>query len=79
MARILQSRLPTADMCTMRLSRASRPRDTTAHLRTQWETVRCSPIASLELELKRGKVRIWDTLGDEQTLKGEYKVITGQV
>ncbi|TBU43911.1 WD40 repeat-like protein [Dichomitus squalens] len=26
-----------------------------------------------------GNVRIWDTLGDEQTLKGEYKVITGQV
>ncbi|PIL23440.1 hypothetical protein GSI_14751 [Ganoderma sinense ZZ0214-1] len=26
-----------------------------------------------------GNVRIWDTLGDEQTLKGEYKVLTGQV
>ncbi|KAI1787572.1 WD40 repeat-like protein [Ganoderma leucocontextum] len=26
-----------------------------------------------------GNVRIWDTLGDEQTLKAEYKVLSGQV
>ncbi|TFK88146.1 WD40 repeat-like protein [Polyporus arcularius HHB13444] len=26
-----------------------------------------------------GTVRIWDTVGEDQTLKGEYKVITGRV
>ena len=25
------------------------------------------------------KVRIWDTVGDEQILKGEYKVISGKM
>ena len=25
------------------------------------------------------KVRVWDTLGEEQILKGEYKVISGKM
>jgi hypothetical protein len=31
------------------------------------------------LTLGRSLVRIWDTLGEEQILKGEYKVISGKM
>lgn len=55
------------------------PLDTTALLRTQLEQVTLISILRMNARLKRGQVRIWDTVGEDQTLKGEYKVITGRV
>ena len=31
------------------------------------------------LDLTCGLVRVWDTVGEDQTLKGEYKVISGRM
>lgn len=59
------------------LSRAFRRPAITAHLRMRWAPVRSIPcvldITSISV------VRVWDTVGEDQVLKGEYKVFAGKM
>ena len=53
---------------------------TTAHLQTPLAQVRTEYMWSFMRDVDYSReVRIWDTVGEDQTLKGEYKVITGRV
>ena len=56
------------------------PLGTTAHLEMPRELVCVLYDARVHsLIHARAKVRIWDTVGDEQVLKAEYKVLAGRM
>ncbi len=38
-----------------------------------------SPYQACQSAYKQLAVRVWDTVGEDQTLKGEYKVISGRM
>ena len=78
--RTLVGRSHTADMYTTRRLRGSHLPGTTAHLQTPLAQVRTEYMwpSTRDVDYSR-EVRIWDTVGEDQTLKGEYKVITGRV
>jgi hypothetical protein len=67
------------DMCKTLLWLRFRHLATIAHLRISLE-----PVSYFSMALGTSKgivlaVKVWDTVGEDQTLKGEYKVISGRM